>query len=509
MKQLVIADAVSDSLWAGDDSSLQSMIARASAIDGRTKPEAAGQVVTYGAAAEQEEMPYLLTKDGPIGIIAIKGPITNQTSYWDKYDMAATYPAIREALIYAANDASILSVLLDVDSGGGAVSGVDDTASLIRNINENVKPVTAYTEQNMYSAAYWLGCSAGSVFASKSAGTGSIGIIGTHMDMSKMYEQMGINVTVIRAGKFKALASKFEPLSKEARAQIQRGIDMAYTVFIDRVSAMREVSYEVADKKLGDGQEFFGQEGVTAGLLDGITTFDALMSELNSGVDNQQGFTHNSQNNHPGLTMTKKALTDAQIAALASGVQPQAAAQGVVVEAAAAPAVVVPAAAPAVAAVIVAEPAAAAPAAAAAAPVAAPVAAVAVPAAPAADVMAYLQGQIATKDAALMSASIENATLKSKVTEFEASLGGLLAIACKSANNMRVALGGSASDMKALTATQVLAQHEATAKEFETKYVAGGIAAVDAAQKPASASNQPSALEVARLNAVMAAPRKK
>lgn len=193
--------------------------------------------------------------------------------------------------------------------------------------------------------------------------------------------------------------------------------------------------------------------------------------------------------------MVKKVLTAQDIAAMAAG--------GFVAtagapETPAAPAVTEPAtteaAAPADAAA-----AAAAPAAPAAAAAAAPSVVT-----PPADVVSYLQGQVATKDAALLAANVENTNLKAKVTDFEASLGGLVAIAAKSINNMRVALGGSASDLSALTPTQVLAQHEAATKEFETKFVAGGVAAVDAAQ----ASKGPTegavdALQEARLNAVL------
>jgi hypothetical protein len=118
-------------------------------------------------------------------------------------------------------------------------------------------------------------------------------------------------------------------------------------------------------------------------------------------------------------------------------------------------------------------------------------------------VTAYLQGQIATKDQALLANGVEIAGLKAKVTDYEASVGGLLDIARASLNNMRVALGGASTDLSALSASEVLAQHAATKKDFETKFVAGGVAAVDAAQET-NASRAPAldALEQARLNAV-------
>lgn len=214
--------------------------------------------------------------------------------------------------------------------------------------------------------------------------------------------------------------------------------------------------------------------------------------------------------------MVRKVLNVAALAALASGVSLQAsanpapaataqgAASGASTEAAAA-AAAAQAAAPAA---TTEGTGAAAPAAeAAAAPAAAPAAAAApsvaaAPAAPA-DVTAYLQGQIATKDTALLAAGVETAALKARVTEFEASMTGLMEIARASLTNMRVALGGHKTDLSALSATELLAQHEAAAKDFGNQFVAGGVAAVDAAQETnASRAQAPDSLEIARLNAV-------
>lgn len=286
MKQPIIA--MHDDLWAGTEGSLHSVLARLANIEGRMAPQAAGYVVN--ATKEAEKLPYLFSIQGSVGIVEIKGGMTNATSYWDAYDKAATYQAISEAMIHAANDSNVKAILLDIDSGGGSVAGMNDTADLIRTINDNVKPVVAFTGGSMFSAAYCLGCSAGQVFASKSAGAGSIGIIGTHMDLSKMYAEQGITVTVVRGGKYKALANRFEALTDDARSQIQAGIDAAYGVFVQHVADMRGVPYLTADTQMAQGKEFWGQSALTAGLVDGITTFDAVVTLLQQSVDKQQGF---------------------------------------------------------------------------------------------------------------------------------------------------------------------------------------------------------------------------
>ena len=69
---------------------------------------------------------------------------------------------------------------------------------LIRLVNDKVKPVTAFTDGAMFSAAYYLGSSASEVTPAITR-VGSIGVIATHMEQSQFLKDMGIGVTVIRA----------------------------------------------------------------------------------------------------------------------------------------------------------------------------------------------------------------------------------------------------------------------------------------------------------------------
>lgn len=119
--------------------------------------------------------------------------------------------------------------------------------------------------------------------------------------------------------------------------------------------------------------------------------------------------------------------------------------------------------------------------------------------------LSFLQTQVAAKDTALLNANVEIAGLKARITDGEAAINGLKAIAATSISNMRVALGGAKTDMAALTATELLAQHDAAKTEFEKKFVVGGVAAVDAAQpqQPVVDANVSTA-EVERLSRFLA-----
>jgi signal peptide peptidase SppA len=241
-------------LWAGTEAALQFLLE----IEDKLLSAADVKAGLYGAEAPQSE---LFNRVDNVGIVSIRGPIVNADSPILALFGVATYPNIRRSVIAAASDPNVQQILLDIDSPGGTVAGTADTGDLIARVNAKVKPVTAFTDGTMASAATWIGVSAGQVFASKTAVTGSIGVIAVHIERSKQLADEGIKATVFRAGKYKALVNPIEPLTEAAKEQMEAKLDGAYKVFVQHVADSRGVSYAVADKKMAEGREFFRQCG--------------------------------------------------------------------------------------------------------------------------------------------------------------------------------------------------------------------------------------------------------
>ena len=259
---------INHEIWAGTEQSLAA--ARAAELMAVAKLKA-------GFSSEGVDVPSLLSVQGSVGMVSIQGPLFN--SKMAEYFGLTTYAGIRRAMVAAANDPAVGQILLAVDSGGGAVSGVYDTAQLISAINAKVKPVTTFAGDIMASAAYWLGSAARKVYSGQMSLVGSIGVISAHIEYSKQMAADGVTATVLRAGKYKALANPMEPLTEAAKAQIQAQLDAVYKVFVESVAAHRGVSFAEADK-MSQGREFFGQAALDAGLVDGITTLAAVVGGL-------------------------------------------------------------------------------------------------------------------------------------------------------------------------------------------------------------------------------------
>ena len=303
-------------------------------------------------------------------------------------------------------------------------------------------------------------------------------MIATHKEYSEAYKKEGVGVTVVRAGKFKALANSNEKLSEAGKAQLQKIVDASYEIFVDHVAAMRGKSYEYADKTMADGQEFIGQASVDVGLVDAIKTFDALVTDLKGDSVAQSTNLMDNRNNDrfklSGSTstelsgdanMAKKALTEADIAALAAGVQVTASAEPEpAVEANAGDAAADVSAAAEVGSVEPssqnAEPT----------PVAEDAKTVAT--------VQLLTSQIQERDASLLAAGIKIANLEEQVAEMAATSAPLVEIAAQAISNMRIAMRGSAYSAEGVGPVAVLAEYKSVSEQFKKQFPVGGVAAV-------------------------------
>lgn len=425
---------------------------------------------------DDDEVPFNYSVQGEVGIIAIKGSLTNRDSWYNRYIGVTSYGDIRNALTYAAGQSGIKAILLDIDSGGGAVNGVADASSLIQLIDKNVKPIYAFTDGTMCSAAYWLGCSARETYSSNVSTVGSIGVIATHMEYSKAMKEAGIGVTVIRAGEFKALVNSVEPLSDKAKTQLQTQLNSAYQVFLEHVADCRNTTVNLCDANMAQGREFFGKDALAAGLVDGIESFDSVMTKISVKLlDNEKYSNNNLGNYQRGIDMGKKALTETDIAALAAGVDIEASAE--------------PEATPVAEEIV--EPAAETP--------------VVTETENEkhegnASVVSFLQAQVKDKDAEILNLSVELKGIKDKVASMEATHTGLTDVVRKAVAGMKVRMGASNVDLSAASAQELLADYAATADAFVKTFKAGGVAAVDAASAE-NQSPQISPRHMARVNA--------
>lgn len=230
---------------------------------------------------------------------------------------ATGYDYIREAVKRGLGDENVRGIALVVDSPGGMVSGCFDLADYI-NEAANEKPILAVASEHAYSAAYAIASAATSITVARTGGVGSIGVVATHVDMSKAVEDRGMKVTFIHAGQHKVDGNPYEPLPDNVRARIQERVDTTYSLFVSTVARNR--SMDETAVRATEADVFMSQESVENGLADEVGPFmDALAAFAVSLSQPEREIEMSNENNAVDQAAHLKAVADAKSEGLTEG----------------------------------------------------------------------------------------------------------------------------------------------------------------------------------------------
>lgn len=212
-----------------------------------------------------------------IAVIPVHGTLVKRTAGLDAASGLTSYTEIAAMLDSALADPQVAGILLDIDSPGGEASGSFELARRVREASA-VKPVWAVANDAAYSAAYAIGSAANRLIVSETGGVGSIGVIALHIDQSVKDANEGYRYTAVTAGTHKNDFSPHQPLTDEAKAELQAEVDRLYGLFIDHVAVMRTLAID--DVRSTEAGLYFGANAITAGLADAVGTFESALTDF-------------------------------------------------------------------------------------------------------------------------------------------------------------------------------------------------------------------------------------
>lgn len=217
---------------------------------------------------------YDASYHGSVGIIHISGIISRHA------DILASFFGLGSAAIenIAKDFQSLLdneevkSIILDFDTPGGAITGVNELAEIIYNAR-GIKPIKAYVTGMACSAGYFLAAACDEIIIDE---MGSVGSIGVMRVVSKQNDKSVI---------FKSSQSPMKNIdgeSEQGRAEYQAKVDYLASIFIDKVAKYRGITADEVINRGNKGGVLVGAVAVTAGLADRLGSMDSLIEELNN-----------------------------------------------------------------------------------------------------------------------------------------------------------------------------------------------------------------------------------
>lgn len=193
---------------------------------------------------------------------------------------------IQEIEDHRDND-NVKALLVFINSPGGGVTGSQALYEALRSARQ-VKPVVAFMASVAASGGYYVACAADSIVAHEGTLTGSIGVIATFLRTQDLFQKIGLDVTVIKAGEYKDVGSPHRPMTDEERKYMGQLLDNVYQQFLRAVSAGRGMSMErVAE--IAEGRLYSGEEAFEVGLVDRLGTYEEAlrMAAAMGGIDGE------------------------------------------------------------------------------------------------------------------------------------------------------------------------------------------------------------------------------
>ena len=200
---------------------------------------------------------------GQVGIFGVLG----QNNWFADCDYSQIRASVRRALA----DPSVKTVDLVIDSPGGSVLGLPETADVIHAANR-VKPVRAFVTGIAASAAYWLASQASTITLTPSGEVGSVGVLDISVDISKALESGGVKVNAVSSTPEKLERAPFVPLSDDARARMKANVGLWYGDFLSAIRRGRGARVSPAGN-YGGGRMLGSREALSAGMVDFVSGF--------------------------------------------------------------------------------------------------------------------------------------------------------------------------------------------------------------------------------------------
>jgi len=166
----------------------------------------------------------------------------------------------------AREDSSIKAIVLRVDSPGGSAVG-SDIIGRETQLAAKAKPVVVSMSDLAASGGYWISMSATKILADGGTLTGSIGVVMGKLNISGLYEMIGLSTDHLQTSDNATIFSEQQNFTPEQSERLQAMMKGMYHDFCKGVADGRHLTVERVNE-IGRGRVWTGAQGKEIGLVD-------------------------------------------------------------------------------------------------------------------------------------------------------------------------------------------------------------------------------------------------
>ena len=166
----------------------------------------------------------------------------------------------------AREDKRIKAIILRIDSPGGSVMAADEIWEEVVK-TRRVKPIYASMSDVAASGGYYIAMGCDTIIAHPQSITGSIGVVSTIPNVSKMLGKIGAHVDTLKSTEGALFLNPLLRFSAADQKKFHQLSASIYQRFVERVATSRGKTFEQA-RQLARGRVWTGEAAHDYGLID-------------------------------------------------------------------------------------------------------------------------------------------------------------------------------------------------------------------------------------------------
>lgn len=249
-----------------------------------------GFLLLIALAAAGDSQPPV--RPGSVLVMDLSGAIPEQVSGDPLTQMLLDEPAydvhdLQRALQEAATDDKIEALWIRPFNMTESWATLEAIRRSIDTFKESGKPVIA-SGRNFYTgeAEYYLASAADSIYMDPEAIFEFNGFAMTSMFYKGLFDKLGIEPIIIRAGDYKGAVEPYtrESLSPENREQLQAYIDDVESLFVNAIADARNMSADKVESMMDNDVLFSAVDAAEHGLVDGLLFNDQVRGRIGASI---------------------------------------------------------------------------------------------------------------------------------------------------------------------------------------------------------------------------------
>ena len=187
------------------------------------------------------------------------------------------------AINAAAEDPAVKFIYMKPDNVSGGLAQIEELRTALKNFRNSGKAIVSYIESPS-NAAYYLASVSDKIYMTEYEGGMSMlnGLSSRMVFLKDLLDELGVNVQLIRHGKYKSAGEMYirNSSSPENMEQNKEMIDAVWSSWADEMAQSRGITAEALNAMLDNLELNFPTDYLEKGLVDELVTREQLQQNL-------------------------------------------------------------------------------------------------------------------------------------------------------------------------------------------------------------------------------------